>query len=223
MNKNNFPKIPLFAVMIILLSGCSGINRPENFYRVRENKLPTVADVEADCEGDFDTSETEARGKFEIDGTRAIMRGVIHSQTPRMIEKIIKKYPEVRTLVIAYSPGSMDDVANLEAGLMIHEAQLATCVPDGGEINSGAVDLFLAGSLRILGNNTWVGVHSWGDDNIDGRNFPTDAPEHQLYLDYYEKIGVDEDFYWFTLEAAPADGIHNMTNAERQQYKMESP
>lgn len=216
------------ALAIILVSGCSGADPAEPADQMSAqiaSQPPSMADVAADCAGDFDISETEATpAQFEIDGTRAIMRGVIDSNIADQIETLLDKHPEVRTLVIAYSPGSDDDDANLEAGLMVNEAQLATCVPEGGEISSGAVDLFLAGSVRVIGEDAWVGVHSWSDeDGIEGRNLPADDPEHEPYLDYFEQIGVDEDFYWFTLDVASADGMHNMTDVERQEYELETP
>ncbi len=39
----------------------------------------------------------------------------------------------------------------------------------------------------------------------------------------YAATGIPEDFYWFTLGAAPSSGIHNMTEAERVQYRIETP
>jgi hypothetical protein len=47
---------------------------------------------------------------------------------------------------------------------------------------------------------------------------PKDDPQHQLYLSYYDEIGIDPAFYWYTLDAADADNIHYMTLAEMQQY-----
>ena len=41
-----------------------------------------------------------------------------------------------------------------------------------------------------------------------------------LYLEYYKDMGIPEDFYWFTLEAAPYDGIHEMTREEMLQYEL---
>ena len=33
-------------------------------------------------------------------------------------------------------------------------------------------------------------------------------------------MGIAEDFYWFTLNAADADDIHWMTRTEMKRYKM---
>ena len=45
-----------------------------------------------------------------------------------------------------------------------------------------------------------------------------DHPDHTFFLDYYEEIGIDAAFHWYTLEAAPADGIHWVTAAEMGTY-----
>ena len=70
-----------------------------------------------------------------------------------------------------------------------------------------------------MGENTFVGVHSWADGSgTEGGDLPRDDPAHDLLLDYYEDIGIDEGFYWFTLQAAASDGIHNMTEEERTRW-----
>jgi len=55
---------------------------------------------------------------------------------------------------------------------------------------------------------------------MSGADLPPDDPEHDLYLDYYADIGISEDFYWFTLDAAPANSIHWMTAEEMDRYGM---
>ena len=97
------------------------------------------------------------------------------------------------------------------------------CVPENGEIYSGAVDFYLAGVVRRLADSAVVGDHSWATgDNIEGAALPMDDPQHQLYLDFYPEVGVPADFYWFTLQAAPAAGMYNMTAEDKVTYKMES-
>lgn len=186
-------------------------------------KMVTVAEVETACAGTFDTSSAEFPLTLTVDGTRAIFRGVIDSSTPQKVRDLINNNPEVKTIVMANGPGSDDDDANLEASRLIYEAGFATCVPDNGEIASGATDFFLAGVVRRLGSSTFVGVHSWAAGNVEGSSLPRSDPEHQSYLDYYTSIGVNPDFYWFTLEAAPAAGMHNMTSAERVTWAIERP
>ena len=118
---------------------------------------------------------------------------------------------------------SDDDEANLQAARLVNKAGLGTCVPENGEIYSGAVDFYLAGVVRRLADSAVVGVHSWATgDNIEGAALPMDDPQHQPYLDFYAEVGVPADFYWFTLQAAPAAGMYNMTAEDKVTYKMES-
>jgi len=183
-----------------------------------------VAAVEQDCAGTFDTSATEEPLSFQVDGRRAIFRGLIDGTTPAKVSNLLSANPDLRTIVLAYGPGSDDDDSNLEASLAVHNAGIATCVPAGGEIYSGAVDFFLAGNIRRLADDAIVGVHSWADGSgVNGNDLPQDHPDHRLFLDYYETIGVSREFYFFTLEAAPPSGIHNMTAEERVTHNMEKP
>ena len=183
----------------------------------------TIAEVDAACSGPIDTSPTEQPLTLQVDGTRAIFRGVIDSSTPAKVESLIDNNPEVKVIVLAYGPGSDDDEANLQAARLVNKAGLGTCVPENGEIYSGAVDFYLAGVVRRLADSAVVGVHSWATgDNIEGAALPMDDPQHQPYLDFYAEVGVPADFYWFTLQAAPAAGMYNMTAEDKVTYKMES-
>lgn len=183
-----------------------------------------IAAVEQDCAGSFDTSPTEAPLSFQVEGQRAIFRGLIDGNTPATVANLLSENPDLRTIVLAYGPGSEDDESNLEAALAVHNAGVATCVPAGGEIYSGAVDFFLAGNIRRLAEDAVVGVHSWADSSgVNGDELPQDHPDHEFFLDYYDAIGVSREFYFFTLQAAPPSGMHNMTAQERITYNMETP
>ena len=116
-------------------------------------------------------------------------------------------------------PGSADDEGNLELGRMLRGAGVTTYLPAQALVASGGTDLFLSGAKRIMERGAMVGVHSWADgDGTVGGKIPRDNPAHQMYLDYYREMGIPEDFYWFTLQAAPPEGIHWMTEAELQDY-----
>jgi hypothetical protein len=193
---------------------------PEPEMDTRDSAGAPASDLPTLCDREFDTSETEEPATFSVVGDYAIMRGLIGSTTPGRVAELLAHNPDMQTIVIAYSPGSEDDEANLEAAWLLNEAGIFTCVPPNGEINSGGVDFFLAGTKRWLGEDSWVGVHGWAADDFTAADIAKDDPEHDRYLDYYDSIGVDEAFYWFTLEAAPADDIHNMTEAERELYRM---
>jgi len=167
-----------------------------------------------DALGDDD----EPAASFEADGRTAYMHGVIGGATPDALRALLDDHPNVDRIVMVDVPGSMDDEANLEAARLLRDAGIATHVPNDGVIASGGVDFFLAGARRTAERGARFGVHSWGGDSLDGRDVPRDDPQHRLYLDFYRDIGIDASFYWFTLEAAPAAGIHWMTDPELAQY-----
>ncbi len=156
---------------------------------------------------------------FTVEGTQAEMSGVIGSSTPDDVRNLIDDHPEVTTIVLVDVPGSEDDESNLQASRLVREAGLATHVPSDGVIASGGVDFFLAGESRSWDPGATFGVHSWASGDIEGKDVPRDDPDHDLFLRYYDEIGISADFYWFTLEAAPADSIHNMTEAELATYE----
>lgn len=156
---------------------------------------------------------------FNVDGTEAYMSGVIGSSTPDAVQALLDDHPGVSTIVMLDVPGSGDDESNLEAARLVRAAGLAAHVPADGVIASGGVDFYLAGVRRTYVDGAEFGVHSWAaDDGVSGADLPDDDPQHDLFIDYYDEIGVDEGFYWFTLDAAPAESIHVMTDAELAEF-----
>ncbi|MCT4607782.1 MAG: alpha/beta hydrolase [Pelagimonas sp.] len=151
-----------------------------------------------------------------------VAQGVIDGSTPGVVRKALNAHPEIKKIIMQYVPGSADDEANLEASRLLRESGISMVVPEGGLVASGGTDMFLAGVQRDVGSGACIGVHSWGAGSfinpIAGRDVPKDDPQHQLYLSYYDEIGIDPAFYWYTLDAADADNIHYMTLAEMQQY-----
>jgi hypothetical protein len=139
-------------------------------------KMVTVPEVEAACAGTFDTSATDEPLTFTVDGTTAIFRGLIDSSTPQKVTDLINNNPGVKTIVMAYGPGSDDDDANLAASRMIYDAGFATCVPDNGFVASGATDFFLAGVVRRFGANSFIGVHSWAGGAVEESSLPRTDP-----------------------------------------------
>ena len=165
--------------------------------------------------------DEEASASFEVQGEMAHMTGVIDASTPERLLELALDYSHVRTIVFDDVPGSMDDEANLFAGRLLRRFGFHTHVPMGGVIASGGVDLFLAGAKRTVEKGARLGVHSWGGGPGEtGRDVPKDHEAHQMYLEYYSAIGIPEEFYWFTLEAAPAEDIHWMIPTELERYDM---
>ncbi len=202
--------LPLFPLVTGLVA-CHGTDYGDE---------PLAEDVDIySCEGWDEADFPDQTAQCDVREGTALMWGTVGPSTPGRLEAFLDAYPDLELLVLPYLPGSNDDESNLEAGRMLYEAGIATCVPSTGMIASGGVDLFLAGSSRTVGTGGQVGVHSWSTwGGASGAELPTDDPEHDMYLDYYEDIGISEDFYWFTLDAAAANSIHWMTADELVQY-----
>jgi hypothetical protein len=157
---------------------------------------------------------------FDVRGDQLVVNGVIDQRSLEGFGAAIKANPGIATLVLNAVPGSADDEANLQLARIVRDLRLETVVPSGGLVASGGTDLFLAGAERRIEPDACIGVHSWASAEGPGTDFPQDAPAHDPYLDYYEAIGIDPAFYWFTLDAAPADGMHWMTAEERLRFAM---
>lgn len=154
---------------------------------------------------------------FTVEGTVATMAGTISTSTPNAVRTLLDDHPDVTTIVMTDVPGSANDDANIEASRLIRDAGITTHANSDSVLASGGVDFYLAGLERTFDPGAQFGVHSWGGE-VEGANVPPDDPQHQLYLDYYADMGIDADFYWFTLDAAPASGIHWMSQAELERY-----
>lgn len=160
------------------------------------------------------------RAEFQVTGNQANMAGVINADTPAKVLRLIFEHPKVRTIVMRNVPGSIDDEANLRAARYIRKFGFATSIRSNGSIASGGTDFFLAGEKRMAEPGAKLGIHSWGGPGYQGKDVPRDDPQHQLYLKFYEEMDIPAEFYWRTLEAAPANDIHWMTPEEIELYKM---
>lgn len=145
-------------------------------------------------------------GPFRVlDGKTAAMVDVTDEKSPAQFAAMLAAYPGIATLEMLECPGTFDDGANLKLGRMIRARGLATWVPAGGSVRSGAVELFLAGAKRIADPGAEFAVHAWEDE--DGRqpgDFAADAPVNRAYLDYYREMGMS---------AIEAKAFYDMTNA----------
>ena len=157
---------------------------------------------------------------FELDGNKFVANGVIDGDTLDAFEDIVDEHPDIKVLVLQQVDGSVDDEANVEFARIVRELEFTTIVPSDGLIASGGTDLFLAGVKRVLETGACVGVHSWGAEDFVATELPRSHEEHDRYLDYYDDVGVDEGFYWFTLEAAPADKMHWMSKGEVNKFNV---
>lgn len=146
-------------------------------------------------------------GPFAIapGGSRAVLNGLTDSASPAHFAALLRAFPGVTTLELRDCPGTADDSANLRLGRMIRAAGIATHVPRGGSVRSGAVELFLAGATRRIDDGAEFAVHAWLDSSgHEASEYAADHPVHNLYLAYYREMGMS---------AAEAQRFYAMTNA----------
>lgn len=165
---------------------------------------------------------------FEIVGTEAIVRGALGSHSFTQMEFLLENHPEVNTLVLADIRGSVNDEVNVETGRLVRNAGLSTHVPADGEIYSGGVDLFAAGVQRTVESGAILGVHAWccGPNGESAHELGQDDPVHATQLAYFSEMLGDTagpSFYFFTLESAPFDGMHTMTDEELAEHLLTAP
>ncbi|UYM16599.1 COG3904 family protein [Endozoicomonas euniceicola] len=160
---------------------------------------------------------------FNVTGDSIEMNGVIDSHIKSKLQRILNENPQVTTIVMQNVEGSVDDVANLEAARLVRKKGLNTHIPGNGLVTSGGTDFFLAGKKRTIEKGARIGVHSWGGFGVDdAAKLPKSDPEHQKYLQYYKEMGINSEFYWYTLNSAPNQDIHWMTPAEIKKYQITS-
>ncbi len=157
-----------------------------------------------------------------VDGTTARMAGDVTSATPRQFAAMVAAFPGLKRLELVDCPGSLDEEANLALARAVRRSGLATHVPAGGSVRSGAVELFLAGVTRSAHPSAEFGVHSWRDeDGLEARDFPEGHPVHREYLDYYREMGLDpvkaRAFYAMT-NATGFDQVRYLTKADMARF-----
>lgn len=197
-------------------------------------KLPAelkkeLSDLDMNSDGNVTKKEAlhylkanNSEASFTVKGKVAFMNGTIGTSTPAKVLELLFTHPEVTTIEMQIVPGSINDVANLRASLYVHKFGLNTRVTKSSMIASGGTDFFLAGHKRNVEKGAKIGVHSWGGGGKAATKFPKDHEVHQKYLKYYKAINIPEAFYWYTLKAAPASSIHNMTEEEIETYKVKN-
>ncbi|WFD10569.1 hypothetical protein [Tepidibacter hydrothermalis] len=159
--------------------------------------------------------------KFEVDGDKVYMNGIINTKTPDQLKKVISENPKVKTIVMGEVPGSIDDESNFPMAKWVREKGLNTYLTKDSSIASGGTDFFLAGNKRTMEDGAIIGVHSWSDSlGKEAKDIPKDSPEHEMNRKYIEEMLGTDDFYWYTIYAAPADDIYNMKNEEILKYNM---
>lgn len=185
----------------------------------------------AACSRNKSVDQTSQFGIFKVkdDGLCIVMNGEIGRRSLKNFDRLNKAFPEVKQINIMECGGSMDDETNLKLSQKVYENKMAIHLLDNGMIASGGVDFFLSGRKRTKGKNTKIGVHSWAGEDDKGKtisaiDFPEGHEFHQPYIQYYQSVGFNSEeakaFYFFTINAAAANNIHWMTDAEILKYKM---
>lgn len=210
------------AVALLVLANCGGGSptAPSPVPRTGQNLAPDqLAGAVAERLAPADFIEPVGEGlTLDVRGDLLFVKGVVDRRSRRETSALLDTSPSVRTAVLTMVPGSVDDETNFALGRMLRAAGVTTYLPARGLVASGGTDLFLAGVRRIVERGARVGVHSWASESVDGNDIPRDDASHRIYLEYYRDIGIAEAFYWFTLEAAPPEGVHWMTEAEMERY-----
>ena len=160
---------------------------------------------------------------FRVEGAVVRMSGEINGKTYDRFVELHEANPQITTLYEDTVPGSLDDETMIGLSYYVRRQGLQTMIGCESAIYSGGVDLFLAGVERIFDcadkNVTpQIGVHAWSDGFKQATDYPRGSPEHESNRKYVEDMLGRDDFYWFTIRAAPADGIHLMTRAEIDRY-----
>lgn len=175
------------------------------------------------------TKEDFAPNRFGIftvlsDSTSIEMDGTIKGRSLDDFMDLVIAYPNTNKINIKNCDGSTNDEVNLQLSQEVYQRQMHIHIMDNGLIASGGTDFFLAGKTRTKGTNTQIGVHSWAGLFVEATDFPRGHEHHLPYIDYYVSVGFtqqqSEDFYYFTINAAPADSIHWMTDQELKQYNI---
>ena len=156
--------------------------------------------------------------RFHVDNETLFMRGEINSKTDTQFEAVIAANPQIKTLIECDVPGSLDDDTMIPLSYRVRELGLNTHLTSTSSVASGGTDLFLAGVERTIESGAYIGVHSWSDGMRDASEYPRSSPEHEANATYIRDMLGNDDFYWFTIYSAPANDIHQMSEAEIIQY-----
>ncbi len=160
--------------------------------------------------------------KLEIKDGEAFLSGTLGTVTYPQIKDLIENHPKIKTVTMTQVDGSINDAVNMHTGRILREAGLNTKVLADSVIASGGVDLFCAGVERIVVKGARLGVHSWAAMDFTADDLPKDHPAHQYQVAYFSQMldQVGEEFYFYTLSAAPARDIHFMSKDELEKWKV---
>ncbi|MCK9542306.1 MAG: alpha/beta hydrolase [Novosphingobium sp.] len=170
-----------------------------------------------------------AFGPFRVlDDSRAALVDVTDARSPDQFAAMLRAFPGIAAIEMIECPGTEDDRANLRLGEMIRARGLATHVPKGGSVRSGAVELFVAGARRTADPQAEFAVHAWMDDaGLQATDYGPDAGENRKYIAYYRKMGMSAGeaaaFYAMT-NSVPFSDARWLTGAEMARWvRLDAP
>ncbi|UPQ90142.1 hypothetical protein [Vibrio sinaloensis] len=161
--------------------------------------------------------------EFTVQGNQALLAGELGTNTYLQLSKLVKQQPQVDTIVIQSVYGSLNDEINMHTGRLLRQSGLNTVIPRDGFAYSGGVDLFVAGVKRNVEPGAKVGVHSWCCiEGVTAADLPRNDPAHHDQLVYFNQMLAEKgrEFYYYTLHAAPYDGIHEMSDDEINEFSL---
>lgn len=157
--------------------------------------------------------------EMEVSGEVLTLNGIINTRALGQFDAVLAENPQVQLIILDQVEGSTDGDVVAEMGYLIRDLGLATRMNANSAVYSGGVDLFLGGVDRVVMPGAIVGVHEWATGfGTGGRDIPRDSNQHEPTRGYIADMLGSDAFYWFTLEAAPFDGVHEMTRAELVQF-----
>lgn len=152
--------------------------------------------------------------------------GTFDEYTADYVISELKKNPQVNRIVLTANGGSINEQETLRLGRYIRSLNLDTHLIKGGVAASGGVSLLLSGVKRSVGQDGLVGVHAWAScSDIEqtcrpATDFKRDDRAHDLHRDYILEMLGEDDFYWYSIEAAAHDTIHWLNKSELKRFKV---
>jgi len=218
--------------MVVLTLSTNEVYTGANFtVNENENSLVLTGQVSNPTNGSKNLSITIQESQigagtstYTVNGDQVLLTGTLGTYTYNQILEINANHPSVKTIVLTTIAGSLNDDVNVETGRLIRTAGYSTHLKSDSEIYSGGVDLFCSGLTRTRETGSKIGVHSWCCyEGQTADQLPENSPGHNSQLAYFrEMLGSTNgpNFYFFTINAAPFDGTHLMTDAEITQYQL---
>ncbi len=133
---------------------------------------------------------------------RVLLRGRITVRSVAAFERLLAQEPQITQVVLQVIPAPRDAQASMALGRVIRARGLSTALQSDSDVFGAAVLVFAAGVERRMVRGAQIGLTRW-------------RPEEEMALRSYltQMLGADT-LYGFALQAAPADGIHVLTEAE---------